>query len=104
MLLPFRERREDSRQGHPDLRELPRFRIDLNRTAMLFNDDVVADREAETSALARRLGRKERIENLVFQIRRDAGAIVADADLTLSPRFRVAALRVGSSLPPFTPA
>src|SRR6185312_6230099 len=81
--LAFRKQSKDARQDHSDFGELTRLRVDLNRTAMLFDDDVVADREPETGALARGFGCKEWIENLVLQIRRDAGAVVADADLNL---------------------
>jgi hypothetical protein len=42
-LLPFGEQREDARQDHPDLSELTWLRVDLNRTAVLFDDDVMAD-------------------------------------------------------------
>ena len=32
-----------TRQNNPDFGELPRLRIDLNRPAMLLDDDVVTD-------------------------------------------------------------
>ena len=48
---------------------------------MLLDDDIVADGEAEPGALASRFGRKERVEDLVLHLRRDASAIVADTDL-----------------------
>src|SRR5271157_3186764 len=48
---------------------------------MLLDDDVVTEREAKSGALAGRLGGEERIEHLFLHLRRDAGAIVADADL-----------------------
>ena len=44
---------------------------------MLFEDDVVADLEAETGALARGVGCKEWIENLGLDL------LVADADFYL---------------------
>src|SRR5215469_6884104 len=47
---------------------------------MLLGDDVVADRKAEAGALAGWLGREEWLKELVSQFRRDADAVVADAD------------------------
>src|SRR5215472_2067628 len=47
---------------------------------MLLRDDVVADREPETSPFAGRLGREERLEQLVPDFGRYTGAVVADAD------------------------
>ena len=47
---------------------------------MLLDDDVVADRKAQASALSGRLGGEERVEHLVFHVRRDAGAVVANRD------------------------
>jgi len=48
---------------------------------MLLGHDVVADREAKAGSLASRLGREERLEQLVLDLRRDTNAVVADADL-----------------------
>ena len=48
---------------------------------MLLDDDVMAERETEPGAFARRLGGKERIKHLVLHLRRDAGAVVSDPDL-----------------------
>jgi hypothetical protein len=48
---------------------------------MLLRNDVVADREAKAGALAGRLGGEERLEQLVSDLRGDAGAIVANPDL-----------------------
>ena len=48
---------------------------------MLLRDDVIADRQAEAGALAGRLCREEWLEQLVFDVIRNAGAIVAHADL-----------------------
>src|SRR5262245_25873195 len=47
---------------------------------MLLDNDVVADGEAKTSAFSGRLGREERVEHLFLNVRRHAGAIVADSD------------------------
>jgi hypothetical protein len=48
---------------------------------MLLGHDVIADRETEAGALASRLGREKRLEELIPDLRRDTNAIVADADL-----------------------
>ena len=48
---------------------------------MLLRDDVVADRQAEPRPFAGWLGREERLEQLVPDLGRDAGPVVADADL-----------------------
>ena len=47
---------------------------------MLLDDDVVADRQAKSRALAGGLGREERIEHLFLHLGRNAGAVVADRD------------------------
>ena len=49
--------------------------------AVLLHDDVVTHRKAESGAFARRLGGEERIEHLVPDLGRNAGAVVADPDL-----------------------
>ena len=48
---------------------------------MLLDDDVVTDREAEPGAFSGRLRREERIEDLLFHLGWNAGAVVADPDL-----------------------
>ena len=47
---------------------------------MLLDDDVVAQRQAKPRSLADGLGREERIEHLVLDLGRNAGAVVADPD------------------------
>src|SRR4051794_23509442 len=54
--------------------------INFDRTTMLFHHDVVAHRQPEPGALASRFGRKKGIEYLLFYLRRNSHAIVADAD------------------------
>ena len=68
------------RQNDPDFRELARLRIDLNRPAMLLDDDVVTDGQAKPSAFSGGLGREERVEHLLLHLRRNASAVVADPD------------------------
>ena len=58
----------------------PGSRIDLDRTGMLLDDDVVTERKAEPGAFAGRLGGEERIEHLFLHFGRNAGAVVADPD------------------------
>src|ERR1700693_5311499 len=55
--------------------------VDLDRAAVLLGHDVVADREAEAGALAGRLGGKERLEQPVLDLGRNADAIVPRANL-----------------------
>ena len=48
-------RRSGTRQYNRELGELARLRVDLNRTAMLLDDDVVTEGKAETGSFARGL-------------------------------------------------
>ena len=48
---------------------------------MLLDDDIVAQRQAEASAFAGRLGGEEWIEHFFLHLGWDAGAIVANPDL-----------------------
>src|SRR5689334_2984816 len=74
---------------------------------MLLSHDVVADREAEAGPFPGRLGREEWLEQLVLDLRRNAGAVVPDADLdriTEIPRRNLQGrpeIRVVSLLLPF---
>jgi hypothetical protein len=60
--------RRVARQAYGELGDLADPAIDLNRAAVLLGHDVVADREAEAGPLAGRLGRKERLEQLIPDI------------------------------------
>jgi hypothetical protein len=44
---------------------------------MLLRHDVIADRETESRAFTGRLGREERLEQLVLDLGWDTGAVVA---------------------------
>ena len=66
------------RQNNPDFCEFAGLRIDLDRPAMLLDDDVVADGEAKSGTFSGRLGREERIEDLFLHLGRNPGAVVAD--------------------------
>ena len=70
-----------SRQNNPDFREFAGLRIDLDRAAMLFDYDVVTNRKAETSTFSGWLGREERIEHFLFDLRWNANSIITDLDL-----------------------
>jgi hypothetical protein len=48
---------------------------------MLFDNDVVTNGQAESSALPGGFSREEWIEHLLFYIGRNAGAVVANPDL-----------------------
>ena len=50
---------------------------------MLLDDDVVTNRQAQPGPFTGRLGRKERVEHLVFHLGRYAGAVIAYPDFDL---------------------
>jgi hypothetical protein len=70
-----------SRQPHDELGERADAALDIDAAAMPARHDLVADREAEPGALAGRLGREERREELGADRVRYADAVVAHADL-----------------------
>ena len=55
--------------------------IDLDRSGVLLDDNVVAQRQTKTGSFARWLGRKERVEYLVHHLGGNTAAIVANPDL-----------------------
>ena len=65
-----------ARQANGENGELTHKAIDLDRAAMLLCHDIVADRETKAGSLSGRFGRKERLEQFVSDLGRDAGAIV----------------------------
>src|SRR6516164_9099324 len=69
-----------SRQTDCELGKCARLTLHRDRAAVLLRDDVVADRQAEAGAFAGRLRREERLEQLVSDLRRDAGAVVTYPD------------------------
>ena len=69
-----------TRQNDPKFGELAGLCIDLYRPAMLLDDDVVTDGQAEPGPFTGRLCRKERIEQLFLHLGRNAGAVVAYPD------------------------
>src|SRR5258708_5895398 len=76
-------------QSHRELGELAKPAIDLNRAAMLLRDDVVGDRQPQTGALACRLGREEWLKQLIPNVGRYAGPVVADPYLDRIPGVEV---------------
>src|SRR5829696_5597905 len=69
------------RENDSEFRKHPGFRINLDCAGMLLDDDIMAEREPEASSFSRRLCGEERIEHLVLNLGRNAGAVVANPDL-----------------------
>src|SRR5689334_5429244 len=69
-----------ARQHHDKLCEIAGLGRNIDRSAMLLDDDVVSHRKAETRPLAGRLGGEERVEHLLLHLGRDSGPVVADAN------------------------
>src|SRR5262249_37501349 len=69
-----------TREDNPDLSEFTWLRIDFDRTCVLLDDDVVANREAKTCTFSRRLGCEERLEHLFLHIRRNTCTVIADSN------------------------
>src|SRR6516225_5706565 len=70
-----------SRQPHRELGEVTDFAIDRDSAAVLLRYDLVADRQPKPGALAGRLGREERLEQLVPVFQGNTDAIVTHPDL-----------------------
>jgi hypothetical protein len=75
----------------------PTLAIDFNRAAVLLGDNVVADRQAETGALALagRFCREERLEQLFAMLRAAAVPLLRTRNSTASPSSRVVTLSTG---------
>jgi hypothetical protein len=69
-----------ARQDNPEFGELAGVGVDLNRPAMLLDDDVVTNGQAQPSPFTGGLCRKERIEHLLLHLGWNAGAVVANPD------------------------
>src|ERR1700676_996528 len=69
------------RQAEGELGERAGLAIDRDRDALLLRDDVVADREPEARALARRLRREEGLEEPIAVFGWDADTVVAQLNL-----------------------
>src|SRR5215469_10875789 len=68
-------RAEGARQSNGEFGELADLAVDTDRATMLSGHDVVADGKAEARTFAGRLGGEERLEELVFDFRRNANAV-----------------------------
>jgi NHL repeat len=92
--------RSRSRQNDPEFGELTGLRIDLYSPAVLLDDDVVTDGQAKPSSFTGGLRRKERAEQLLLHLGRNAGAVVAypdfDAVAKILSRGRERGLTVAS--------
>src|SRR6516225_4534554 len=70
-----------SRQPHRELGEVADFAVDRDSAAVLLRYDLVADRQPKPGALAGRLGREERLEQLIPVFRRNTDAVVTHPHL-----------------------
>ena len=71
------------REPDDEGRALVGFALDRQRAPMALGDDVVAEREPEPRPAARRLRRKEGLEDLLTDFLGDAWSVVQDPDLYL---------------------
>ena len=78
-----------------ELGKLAGLCVNLNRPGMLLDDDVMAEREAKTGSLAG-LVVKKGLNILSLTSGGFPGTVIADADLTRSPRSFVAAASLGT--------
>src|SRR5262245_25528298 len=69
-----------ARQNNFDLSELAGLRVDFDQASVLFDDDVMADREAKAGAFSGRLSGEEWVKYLVFYFRRNTSAVISDRD------------------------
>src|SRR5215831_3855610 len=76
-----------SRQPYRELGEVTDFAIDRDGAAVLLGYDLVADRQSKPGALAGRLGREERLEQLVPVFQGNTDAIVTHPDLDAFAEF-----------------
>src|ERR1700733_8040849 len=70
-----------SRQYDSKFGEFAGLGVDLYGSAVLLDDDVMTDGQAQSGSFTGGLGCKERIEHLLLHLGRHAGAVVADPDL-----------------------
>src|SRR6516164_10021382 len=74
-------------QPHRKLGEVTEFAIDRDGAAVLLSYDLVADRQSKPGALAGRLGREERLEQLVPVFQGNTDAVVTHPDLDAFAEF-----------------
>src|SRR6516165_5398375 len=70
-----------TRQNNADLSILAGVRVNLDRSRMLFDNDVVSDGQAKAGAFACGLCREEGIEHLFPDLGRYSDAVVANPNL-----------------------
>src|SRR5690349_25092878 len=78
--LLFRGSAVVARQGNDELGELAELGLNVNPAAVLLYNDVMSHREAESCPFPGRFSGEERIEDLLSDLRWDAGTVVPDAD------------------------
>src|SRR5262249_16097826 len=71
------DERSSAGQDNCDFGELARLCIDFDQPAMLFDNDVVANREPQSGALSGGFRREEWIKHLVLYVIRNTRAVVA---------------------------
>src|SRR5262249_1103390 len=74
--------RRRARKDNSDLGELAGMGIDVYRTRMLLDNNVVTNGQAKTCSLSRRLRREEGIEYLVPHLRQTADTVIANPDFS----------------------
>jgi hypothetical protein len=67
-------------KGNDKLGEYTGFRLDVDPTAMLFDNDVMGHRKAEPGPFPGWFGSEKGIEHLLSYLGRDAAAVVANSD------------------------
>src|SRR6516225_2973092 len=82
-----RHRMSASRQSHRELGEVTDFTVDRDGATVLLGDDLVADRQSKPGTLAGRLGREERLEQLVPVFQGNTHAIVTHPDFDAFAEF-----------------
>ena len=78
-----------ARQNDRNFGEFARLCSTSIEPTVLLHDDIVTNGETEFRSLRRRLGRKEGVEHLVLNLRRNTGSVITDFDfhpITKAPR------------------
>jgi hypothetical protein len=74
------DERSGARQYNANLGEFTRLSVNLDRSGMLLDNDVVTNRETKPGAFTSRLGCEERVEYFLFDVGRDARAVIPYPD------------------------
>src|SRR6476659_558192 len=75
-----------ARKNDPEFGELAGLCVDLDRSGMLLDDDVVAEGQTKAGPFAGWFGREEWIEHFFLHSGSDAAPVVANPDLEVSRR------------------